>query len=880
MQHLTTVQEQQLREMIEQKYMARKSEIETINPPLFAEAENKDLDEELRFLLHYYCAYMSEVDLVNLSPEILLDFAKESIATRYYAYPEGLPFDMWLNFVAWYRVNTEEIVKHRAFFKEKIKDLVDPKDLVQTALNINIWCAEEGTYEGTDARTMNPMAFFNRVYGRCGEESTFLVSVLRSVGIAARQIYVPWWSHSDDNHAWVEVFTGEEFQFLGACEPEPILNRGWFTEAASRALLVISRATLPSLNEPMLPSKDIESLINRTPFYANTYDLSIQVQESGIPVSHATVTLEVMNTAGLLSLASLETDANGYLSMPVGLGSLRIHVQHQGKSFAKLINTAEMHQTTAAPLIIDFSQMSENEADLEKIEQFWFAPETNSPHHRLLTEEEKAYRTKIIEESTAKRTVKLERLAYMHEIDKLLSDFSALTDIKSSIVQARTNFPIIDEFMRNASADGLAEEASQILHAISLKDFADIRFSVLDSYLRLARPLAWVKEKSPEILGDSNLQKHLYSPRIGIEVLYPFYEKIANVVDTDKRDNLFENPQAIKTMIQNHFTADSGTSNIRYPAYLTTLWDKKLASFREKEWFCVALARYVGLPSYFSDLQERALYYKNEDWHYFTDLEESAPTSSITLLADDSAPTKLYYEGNWSLERYSEEKQFFYTVPVHELGDIESSPLQLHLIDGQYRIHTVKRLPNGNQMSMTQLFSMPQQENDGISLSWPVATPESLLSHYKLDPISYQVIDENGNSGNLRPDFCSDLDSSAALLLWLHPNEEPSVHVLAEMKEHKDQIMRQGLPIYFAIDSIEDLTPAYQALLEELKTANVIISKAEEPLARQIYVDPEKFPRMLLVTNEGICTFANAGYQVGLIHQILELLPLIDDNKH
>lgn len=64
-------------------------------------------------------------------------------------------------------------------------------------------------------------------YGRCGEESTFTVAALRSVGIPARQVYTPRWAHTDDNHAWVERADGEWY-FFGACEPEPVLNLGWF----------------------------------------------------------------------------------------------------------------------------------------------------------------------------------------------------------------------------------------------------------------------------------------------------------------------------------------------------------------------------------------------------------------------------------------------------------------------------------------------------------------------------------------------------------------------------------------------------------------------------------------------------------------------------
>ena len=69
----------------------------------------------------------------------------------------------------------------------------------------------------------------------------FAVNVLRACGFAARQVYVPRWAHCDDNHAWVEVRCGGAWHFLGACEPEAVLDRGWFNSAAGRAVLVHSR---------------------------------------------------------------------------------------------------------------------------------------------------------------------------------------------------------------------------------------------------------------------------------------------------------------------------------------------------------------------------------------------------------------------------------------------------------------------------------------------------------------------------------------------------------------------------------------------------------------------------------------------------------------
>ena len=55
---------------------------------------------------------------------------------------------------------------------------------------------------------------------------SFVVNVMRSAGIPARPVYVPRWSHCDDNHAWVELWCDGKWYFTGACEPLMILNKG------------------------------------------------------------------------------------------------------------------------------------------------------------------------------------------------------------------------------------------------------------------------------------------------------------------------------------------------------------------------------------------------------------------------------------------------------------------------------------------------------------------------------------------------------------------------------------------------------------------------------------------------------------------------------
>lgn len=108
---------------------------------------------------------------------------------------------------------------------KKIKDKVQGKAMVEAALEINHWCAGEVMYQGTDMRTGSALEIYRSGVGRCGEEAVFVVNVMRSAGIPARPVYVPRWSHCDDNHAWVEVWCDGDWHYLGACEQKLFWTR-------------------------------------------------------------------------------------------------------------------------------------------------------------------------------------------------------------------------------------------------------------------------------------------------------------------------------------------------------------------------------------------------------------------------------------------------------------------------------------------------------------------------------------------------------------------------------------------------------------------------------------------------------------------------------
>ncbi|MDE5713792.1 MAG: transglutaminase-like domain-containing protein, partial [Muribaculaceae bacterium] len=182
---------------------------------------------------------MSLPDRTDYSEQFYLDNIDASLRAREeLPWGKSVPEREFMYFVLPVRVNNENLDNSRMVFYEELKDRVKGLSMKDAILEVNHWCHEKVTYKPSDARTSSPLSSVSQAIGRCGEESTFAVAALRAVGIPARQIYTPRWAHTDDNHAWVEAWADGKWHFLGACEPEPVLDLAWFNAPASRGLLM------------------------------------------------------------------------------------------------------------------------------------------------------------------------------------------------------------------------------------------------------------------------------------------------------------------------------------------------------------------------------------------------------------------------------------------------------------------------------------------------------------------------------------------------------------------------------------------------------------------------------------------------------------------
>ena len=301
----------------------------------------RTLPEEEALAMRYLYAFMPYSDIANNPVETYLDFVRHGV--RLYEEKEEvreLPESVYLQYVLFHRVNEEEIRPCRSLFYHQIQEQIRGKSPLETVLEINYWCAGEVAYEAGDDRTLSALSVWKRGYGRCGEESVFAVNVLRSAGIPARQVYAPYWSHCDDNHAWVEVWVDGNWHYLGACEPEPLLDLGWFEYAASRAMLIHARRfdgerkawnydteEPESLREEEIGSEGMVTMENEIRRYADgVQTLEVLVlDEKGRPVPDLPVSFEVVNYAAFRPIANCHTDMEGKVRLSCGAGSLHLY---------------------------------------------------------------------------------------------------------------------------------------------------------------------------------------------------------------------------------------------------------------------------------------------------------------------------------------------------------------------------------------------------------------------------------------------------------------------------------------------------------------------------------------------------------------------------
>ncbi|MBW3091940.1 hypothetical protein KIH79_03020 [Bifidobacterium sp. 82T10] len=764
-------------------------------------------------------------DVIDCDPAVLLSFADHALMLRRtMPWTRNLPVDLFVHYVFWPRINNEALADCRPLCHRELADRVRGLDATRAMLETNYWCAEHVTYHPSDNRTLNAIGALNLGLGRCGEESTLLVTALRAIGIPARQVYTPRWAHCDDNHAWVEAYVDGRWRFLGACEPEEVPDRGWFDKASTRAMLVHARVFCDFSEGNVDASASAGGdgtmlLCNLTSDYAPTTDLVVTVtDDDGQPILGANVAFELLNMAEYYPIATAVSDGQGRACMTLGKGSIRVHVSHDGAFADVIVNTADTDAVTVAlPSQPNTSSSSSRPDETSLSSQSsdsslssrpsaasgeilspiaynspsWapidlVAPPSGTPRSLPLTDEQQR---RTIERRAQAESMRAARVAaFVDLVDqstrRTLADRyqsvspNAADTISSLLTTAGANAPVIVSFLLADTDDdpGIADrDRLALLSVLSVKDLCDVSAPALNDAIHSASK---VRDYALDVALSDIAQadrydlyaRYVLGPRIGNEPLTGDRTRLQAMLErTADTDELRARPQLIRQYLLDHVDAAQSGEETPEPISPTGMLTAGIGTPRSLDTAFVTVCRALGVPARFDPQTGEPEYFQGNAFHHLPAThatDDAAATAERMATLTVVAPTGEHpaYGTDWSIGRLVSDAHGtdFASLDLWERAwDGDRMPLTVEA--GLYRLITTVRLPNGGQQTNETTFRLSAGGELAVTLTMREPSEDELLEHIVVDDVTFHaaVCDDTNTADDGTETACDRHDGHA-----------------------------------------------------------------------------------------------------------------------
>lgn len=816
-------------------------------------------DEKLALTFLY--AYMPLSDLALYNGQFFLDNVRMSLkAKSEMKWGEQIPEDVYLHFVLPVRVNNEYLDSFRIRMYDEIKMRIKGMDMKQASLEINHWCHEKVTYRPSDERTSSPLSTMCYSFGRCGEESTFTVAALRAAGIPARQVYTPRWAHTDDNHAWVEVWVDGKWYFMGACEPEPDLNMGWFAGPSARTMLVHTRAYGHyNGGEPVLENKENFAELNLIANYAPAKKIFVKVTDkSGNPAENAKVEYQLYNYAEFYPIAKNCTDAKGITSLSCGLGDLLIWAYKDDDFAYKKISVSK---TDTLTLIIDNKKLT------GVTEQYDLVPPPEGNPITVSDRGKKENDNRLKKEDSV-------RNRYMSTFkDSLWAKNLAgelKTDSKNTILfitKSYGNWKEIKAFLKETPKK-LRSLAMRLLSVISDKDLRDAKAKILSDHLKCSVN----QEKGYK--GDHDFfDKYILSPVITSELMLPWrsflQKKFGKKFETEAKKDI--------SVINNWITKnikidDEANAHSRAPVSATGVYELKVSDKISRDVFFVALCRSMGIPARLDPGTRVPQYYKDTEW-VDNDFEPAVITSGkkgyLHFFTTDTVNKPRYYT-NFTIAQFK--NGVFRTIEFEEGRLLQDFPENNEIAAGNYMLVEGNRMNDGSVLCDILFFDI--REGSHVNIPVNIRTRQA-----DIKPIAKLYSGDRNfiDAGSEKMIKLSDIIVNKAFAIIYLDGKEPSKHVLNDIADVKDQFDALGTSIIFILPQNTSSGIYHPETVKKLPVNHYFVWQAGDDILSGVEVQTntglsDDLPVVMAFDRGMNLMFLTKGYTIGTGEQLLKML--------
>lgn len=804
-----------------------------------------DEQEALKFLY----AYMPLADVTDYPTSFYADNVRLSFKARNeMSWGKNVPELLFRHFVLPIRVNNEPLDASRAYFYKELKERIKNLSMHDAILEINHWCHEKVTYQPADARTSSPLQTLRTATGRCGEQSTFAVAALRAMGIPARQVYTPRWAHTDDNHAWVEAWADGKWYFLGACEPEPVLNLGWFNAPASRAMLMHTRA-FGNYNGPeeVLQRTNNFTEINLTSNYAPTAEVKFVVKDTdGKPVNGAKVEFKIYNYAEFYTAVTKQTDAQGRTLLSAGMGDLLIWASKDGKyGYSK----ASFGKDNTVTITLNHNMLSDKSKASFEEETFNIVPPAENAKTPYVSDEMRkennrrfAYEDSIRKAYTATFLTKEQA----EKINPRATEY---------LVKARGNKQTIIDFLARHKDN--ETRALGILATLSDKDLRDI---------------------PAEILEDNFTAKtNQLSPRVEDEMIsIPFKNYIEKAFAGKTTEMFRKDPTALVTWINKNIRIAPEYNALQIAQTPVGVMESKTTDERSRDIFFVDVARSLGIEARKDAVTGKVQYMKDGKWmdvKFDSKEQATAPTGKLVLTYEPSA--------------FLDDPKYYNHFTISRI--VNGSPQLMNFEEGQadmgngtcwsntfkngysfdigtYMLTTGTRLASGSVLAATRIFNIEKGKTTTLPLDIRQdANDVSVIGQFN----SESIISKDGKDVSI----LSQTGRGYYILAVLGVGQEPTNHALHDIEKERAAFESWGRPVVLLFESEADAKKFQKDEFGSLpSTVKYAIDKngaIREQIAREMKLQSKtQMPMFIIADTFNRVVFSSQGYTIGLGEQM------------
>ncbi|MGI6222357.1 MAG: transglutaminase-like domain-containing protein [Prevotella sp.] len=855
-----------------------------------ASAQKQALTQEEKQALDFLYTYMAQADKVDHDEAYYIDNVRLALqARREMPWGAKIPDREWRHFVLPIRVNNEDLDNSRAVFYKELAPRVKGMSMYDAALEVNHWCHEHVTYEPSDGRTSSPLATIRTSKGRCGEESTLTVAALRSVGIPARQVYTPRWAHTDDNHAWVEAWVDGKWYFMGACEPEPVLNLGWFNAPASRGMLkhtkVFGKYDGP---EEVMRRMPRNTEINVIDHYAPSTRLNVQVVDAnGKPVPNAIVEYKLYNYAEFYTVGTKQADKDGRSFLSAGLGDMLIWASKDGKfGFSKASFGKDSLITVA--LSLDANSLPREGIDIDIV------PPKEHANIPPVTAEQRATNDKRFAYEDSLRQAYMATFMNEQQAREWATQHGYDADaLAPLLVATKGNHDAVCHFLANCKKNE-HEAAVDLLKSLSQKDLRDVTEPVLRDHLLIYQP-EW---ESAYGISKQTFDDYVRCPRISNELLTSFRSFLLPQVtreilgkeytmDDFVKGRVFplfqKNPQQLVKFVDKYVTIDDSCNFGAAPISPIGVWKGKKADPHSRDIFFVALARSVGVPARIDPVTGKVQLMggKQPQDVYFGG---SGPVTPVMgFLKATYQPTKILdnpkYYNHFTLSKLTDSGKL--QLLNYEEGEVDMgggttfNNLLLKGTDveaGSYLMVSGTRLANGGVLAHMQFFKVAPHDT---------TTTQLVMRQSENDVQVIGSFDSESRyiepTKNKEVSILSTTGRGYFIVAVLGVGQEPTNHALRDISAVKQQFEKWGQKMVFLFTD-RDQYNQYMSRNEFKSLPNTVRygidqdGKILSQIRREMKLDASTLPVFIIADTFNRVVFVSQGYTIGLGEQMMNVI--------